>query len=232
MKSPSLSLVHLFFLTYFVAFSGLSFADMRINKSIVNFYPDDLPRQDIEVSNISNKALYLQVEVKEVLNPGTSSQKSHSSIKVEDVEFLASPAKSIVAPGGKRKVRLMNLGEPGDSERVYRVTFRPIPVETEAEKSMVQVLVAYQTLVIVRPKQIEQKIIANRSDKSLILQNRGNSNVLLQAGKMCQSKNQCTDLPAKRLYPGNELLVSLDHSDSDVHYTLNYGRSGLEERLF
>lgn len=213
-------------------FSTSGFADMRINKAIVQFYADDLPRQDVEVSNVSDQDLYLQVEVHEVLNPGTASQQLVQSKNVDDVKFLASPNKAIIAPGGKRKVRLVNLLEPVDEERIYRVTFKPIPVQQDPNQTMVTVLVAYQTLVIIRPREISQELSAERADDRLLLRNSGNSNVLLQNGRLCEGDSHCKELPVKRLYPGNELEVALNGNGADVSYVLNYGRSGQETRHF
>lgn len=232
LNTPGFSSIRNLFAICLVLLPTIGNADMRISNSVVYFYPDDPPRQDIEVTNTSNEPLYLKVEVEEVLNPGTTRQKMHRPANVEQMGFLASPGKAIVPPGNKRKVRLMNLLGPGEKERIYRVTFRPVPADDSAANSMVRLLVAYQSLVIVRPADINQEITSKRSAKSLLLKNQGNSNVLLQGGRMCTDAKNCTELPTRRLYPGNELKLALKNKKADINYTLNYGRAKLEKRVF
>jgi P pilus assembly chaperone PapD len=207
-------------------FSSSVFADMRIDRAIVYFDADEAPRQDVEVSTLSAENLYLQVDVEEVINPGTEKEERRQVKDLEDMGFIASPVKSIVPPNGKRRIRLLNLKGPQDSEKIYRVTFKPVAKEFKADQSMLKLLVAYQSLVIVRPAAGKADVQAQREGQRLMISNAGKSNVYLENGQACRPGGEdCRQVGGRRLYAGN--LHSIDVSDgrSEVSYTLNDGKN-------
>lgn len=200
-------------------------AEMRIDRAIVYFEPDQMPRQDVEVSNLGAENLYLQVDVEEVINPGTDQESRRQVKDLDKMGFIASPVKSIVPPNGKRRVRLLNLKGPQDEEKIYRVTFKPVAKEFKAEQSMLKLLVAYQSLIIVRPKQGKADIQAHRQGQQLTLNNLGKANVYLENGEACLPGGEdCREVPGRRMYAGNQHVIQIEDGRSEISFTLNDGK--------
>lgn len=213
-------------------------ADMRVDRAIVYFEPDAPPRQDVEVSNLSDENLFLKVEVLEVTNAGTAKEERRLVSDLESIGFIASPANSIIPPNGRRSIRLLNLREPDNEERIYRVTFKPVLPELTAQTNAVKLLVAYQSLVVIRPQTIDIDVRSENDDDGLRLSNNGNANVFLQDGQACHTTSkECIDLPSKRLYAGNQWTVTgpeatvFNKSDYDVTYVLNSGTDQVSRKF-
>ncbi len=193
---------------------------MYLNRSIVTFSPDGLPRDDVVVINAEEENLYVSLDVFEVENPGLADERRVQTDDPQDAGLIVTPNKLIVPPLGRKTVRIVNLAQ-GEKERIYRVNVTPILPPLESPKtSMVRVIVAYQLLVIVQPRIPEQNLKVERVDGELRFFNAGNTNVLISEGSQCdrQSTN-CVDLPTKRIYAGGAFNVPLEH-DTPVNYKL------------
>lgn len=193
-------------------------AAMGVDRSIVHFEPEGSPRADVQVINPDDEPLYVQVEVLEVVYPGTLDEQRLPVADPRTVDFLVTPNRFVVPPKSRKIVRLVNLGGHGEQERVLRVNLKPIPAPMEAATSGIRVLVAHQLLVVVMPERPNRDIVASREGNRLVLENRGNVNVLLRSGRDCASeadiqagdgKTACVSIPARRLYPGNSWDVDL-----------------------
>jgi P pilus assembly chaperone PapD len=196
-------------------------AGILLDKAIVEFKPDEPPRQDVVVINDSEtENAYVQVEVLEVVNPGTEQEERRKITDPDEMQFVASPAKLVIPPNGRKQVRLVNLAGPGDQEKVYRVNFTPVLPPLEEPGSKIRVVVAYQVLVLIHPNEPTVDLIANRDGKTLSLQNQGNSYVFVSAGRQCNTKGEnCQDLPSRRLYAGNTWKLDLPYT-TPVTFTL------------
>jgi P pilus assembly chaperone PapD len=196
---------------------------MQLNRSIVIFEPGKPPREDVLILNQENENLYVNVTIMEVENPGTEAE---SRIKLTDPglsKLIVTPNRLIVPPLGRKPIRLVNL-EPSETERIYRVDITPVlPPLEDPKTSMVRIVVAYQLLVIVRPLQPREELVAEREGQQLRFDNRGNTNVLLTEGRQCDASGEsCTDLPTRRIYAGNRFEVSLPYT-TPASYKLTTG---------
>ncbi len=213
-----------FSLSLFIAliFSCASAHSMYIDKAIIDFLPDDVPRQDVKVTNDSDDNLYVQVEVLEVTNPGTDKEQRTPVTNPDEISLLVTPSKMAIPPNGSKTVRILNLDETLQEEKVYRINVTPImpPLQEEGEKSMVRVVIAYQILVLVAPNQPKYVLNSVRNGKDLSFSNSGNSYVVITEGEQCVEPSKdseakddalCFAIPSKRLYPGNSYHVSLPH---------------------
>lgn len=88
--------------TLMVSTQGL--ASMSLDRVIVYFKPDQLPRQDVVASNPDSENLYLQTEVYKVLNPGTEQEERIRVSDPSQVKLLATPGKAIIPPNGRKSV--------------------------------------------------------------------------------------------------------------------------------
>lgn len=187
-------------------------AEMALSKVIVEFRAGDPLREDVEVINAGNENLYLVVEPREVIDPGTDAEQRVERRNPKDVGLLVSPTRVVIEPGARRIVRLSLFEQPTGQDRIWRVTFRPVVGETSAETSALRVLTAYNVLVMAYPPAAAADVTASRAGRQAALENRGNSNALLFDGRQCDATgNNCRDLPTRRLYAGNRWQVDLPY---------------------
>ena len=204
--------------SFFVAASA--HANMFVDRSIVEFVAGQAPQQDIRISNRGDDQMYVQVEVLDVLQPGTEQEQREVVTNLADMTLLATPKQFVLPPQGERAVRLVALAEPGQVDQVYRVNVTPIlPPLADTESSVVRVVVAYQLLVLVLPENPREDLVVTREANILKFENRGNSYVLLADGQQCEVDNG-SNLPTTRLYAGNSWEVELESSAMTASYRL------------
>lgn len=193
---------------------------MLLNRSIVVFKPDQPPREDAAILNQEDENLYINIEIMEVRNPGTEQEERVKMIDPGQSKLIVTPNRLIIPPRGRKAVRMVNL-EPSDQERIYRVNVTPVlPPLEEQTTSVVRIVVAYQLLVIVQPRQPVEDLQVTRTGRQLVFENRGNTNFLISEGTQCDSTGKsCEELPTKRIYAGNRFEVSLTY-DSAASYKL------------
>ena len=187
-------------------------ATMELSNVILHFEPGEPNRQDVEVSNPGEEPLYVQIEPKIVLSPGSDHEDRAPIDDPRDAGLLVTPNKLIVPPGATRVVRFVKLGS-SPTERVYRVSARPIANEIEATQTSLKILIGYEVLAIVYPNNPKPRLEVNRNGKLLTVRNAGNTNVLVREGYQCREPDQphedCIPLAGKRIYPGNTWQVEL-----------------------
>jgi P pilus assembly chaperone PapD len=188
-------------------------AALIVNRSIITFDNPAVNREDVVVINSSNtENLFVEITPYTVVNPGSDEQELNPLLIDDNPEFLVTPNRLVTAPGGRSIVRFLNLQEAGNQERVYRVNMIPItpPLELEeaeenAVNSQLEVVVAYQILVIVPPANPNAEVNISREGKLVSFSNSGNSNYLLTDGEQCDPTDPefCVALEDRRIYPGN-----------------------------
>ena len=211
---------------------SVSANSMLLDRMIVYFEPGKAPRQDIRVSNISDQNLYLQTEIYKVVNPGSDKEERIRITNPDEMKLLATPQKSVVRPKGQRSIRLVSLETPKEKEAVYRVTFRPVTADVEAEQSGIQLLVAYQALIFVRPEKPTFDLDMTSSNGKVTFTNKGNSNVVLRNGQQCASNEKdasCVEIPTGgRLYAGQSLTFDLPNKNKFIKFGVF---NGAEEEI-
>ena len=196
----------------FSFFSVSVHANISVNQTVVTFEPGGSSRQDIDVLNHSDKPVFLQIESFEIVNPGAPGQRR---IKVENPRksgLLVSPKRTALAGGARQLIRFVNLVPSNRMlrDKVFRVTVTPIADPRDNKAAAVKVIVAYEVLVILRPKEARADLVSTRKGEWFEFSNNGNSNVLLKRGKQCENRADnasCVELPGKRLYAGNTWRV-------------------------
>lgn len=194
-------------------------AGIYLDKIVVEFDPNGLPREDIVVFNDdTNDNAYIDITIHEVINPGLPNEERILVENPQDANLLVTPAKMVVAPGSKSQVRLVSLNQNSPVDQIFRVTFTPVLAPFADEGSAVRIVVAYQALVIVPPQNAEADLSYEKGDGVLTFTNSGNSYIKLENGQICgQLLSSCEDLMATRLYAGNTWSVELPF-DGQVTY--------------
>ena len=192
---------------------------------VVDFTHDDEHHQDIQVFNKANDNLYVNVDVVEVLNPGTEQEERVPVKDLKQRSLIVTPNKLIVPGNSKKTVRVVTLAEAEKTDRIFRIDFSPALGKLKARRSAIKILVAYQPLVIIRPSTPVMNIKAVRKGKVITFNNMGNTNALLQNGQQCNPQNitECQQLTNRRLYAGNVWKLDLPY-DAPVSFEVNDGQ--------
>ena len=165
-------------------------ADISVNKAIIEFMPDGEYFTDIKVSNDSRHNAYVAATVQEVIKPGQSAEHKVSASTPEQALLIATPQRLVIPGMETAAIRLLNLDESVKQERVYRVAISPAKGRDKGTNSGVRVIVAYDLLVMVRPKTIVTDIKAQRTNGFMILHNHGNASVILGGGQQCERSRE------------------------------------------
>ena len=206
-------------------------AEMVLSQVIVDLLPGKPPREDLEVWNAGDERMYVSAEPFEIRAPGTLAEERVAATDPENSGILVSPRRLVLEPGERRLVRVAAIGTRGDTERVYRVTIRPVAGPIGADTSALKVLVGYDALVLVRPERFTGEIEAARNGRTLTLTNTGNTAQELFDGQQCDAAGtNCRNLPAKRLYPGAAWEQTLPY-DTPASYRAAIGPA-VRERAF
>jgi P pilus assembly chaperone PapD len=195
-----------------LALAAPASAELIISQLVIKLTPDSRTA-DIEVFNSSEERSYVVVEPREMIAPGTSAEKPFVSPDPEVLGLLVSPRRMIFEPGQRRSVRIARLGAAGPTERVYRVTVKPVAGDLSGSESGLKLLVGYDLLVISRPSVSTTDVRVERTGQHVTLTNRGSSSVELADGKQCDTGGRnCEALPGKRLYAGASWRLPLQKS--------------------
>ena len=193
-------------------------ADLVVNRSIVEMAHGETRADIVLINSDSTENLYIQVDPHVVLKPGESDQVMQKLTAEDNGGLLVSPNRLVIPPGGRSLVRVLNLDAAAVSERIYRINFIPIspPVEIESQaedtvRSRLEVVVAYQVLVIVQPDKPAAVHSVVRTGTEAVFRNDGNSNYLMSDGEQCNPSDaaDCRQLPDHRVYPGNTWQLEL-----------------------
>lgn len=206
-------------------------AEMMLSQVIVDLAPDAPSRGDIEVWNSGSERMYVEADPFRIEAPGTERESRAKVVDPEVAGLLVSPQRIVLSPGERRVIRVAALGPRSASDRVYRVAIRPVAGAVSSDSTAIKLLVGYDVLVLVRPMTVEGDLTAERTGRTLVIRNDSNTAQELFEGRQCNAAGDaCRDLPARRLYPGNELLQALPY-DTAVAYKSAIG-SKVRTRTF
>lgn len=203
-------------------------AEIVLSELIVKLQTSEKVREDVEIWNQSDERAFVIVEASEIVDAGQSSENRLRQPDPAKLGLLVSPARLILEPGQRKLIRVAVVGSPIDRERVYRVTVKPAIGQIASDTSGLKILIGYDVLVLVRPKQLHPSLAAKRTGDLLTVRNEGNVSIELTDGKQCAA-GECTPLPGKRLYSGAEWTVKV-RPGTAVNYTVETaGRRALRQ---
>lgn len=182
-----------------------------VSALVVNLPYNGRGVQDVVVRNRSDRPLFMKATALRVINPGGSPESLTPT-----TELLVSPRRLTLEQGQERTIRLVVAKRTSDAEEsVYRVQLIPDaePFENQAEGQQLRVSTGLALLVTVGPKNPKTSVQPHWRKNTLVLENKGNVNVLLERGQSC-FKGQCATIPSRRLYPGARWEIPLKRADS------------------
>ncbi len=198
-----------------------AFSDMVLNKMVLDFSAEGVRRDDVSVYNSGDKRLYLVVQAEKVVSPGMKAEHREAYHNPKELGLLVTPKRMILEPKQRRLIRIVAINPPSKQEFIYRITIKPVSGKIKTTQTMINVVVGYELLVILRPIQAKSDLKVLRQAKKILFHNQGNTNVLLSRGEQCDENAQnCQTLPVKRVYPGAKWQVDLPYRDTPVRYYL------------
>ena len=194
-----------------VAAIGRAEANMVLSDVIVDLQAPGEMRHDVDVRNDGEDVLYVEVNVQRVPDPAVDASGRAPETDPRTAGLLASPRRLAIAPGERKRVRLVARRVPTDDDLVYRVAFVPRENEAQTEEAMAfKVLIGYEVLVLVRPPGAKPALDVRRDGTTLHVENRGRSSLLVRMLEYCPGDGvPCEELPGNRLYAGEVWDVDL-----------------------
>jgi P pilus assembly chaperone PapD len=203
-------------------------AEIVLSQLVVDLAAKADQRADIEVWNTSPERAYVAAEPSEIVDAGKPGEQRRTEADPEKRGLLVSPNRMILEPNQRRLIRLAPVGPSGMTERVYRVTVKPVAGDLASDVSGLKLLIGYDVLVLLRPSEARSNLSAVRSGNRLTFRNAGNASVELIDGKQCEAGKPCVELPGKRLYAGAEWSQELK-SAAPVEYSVVSGRQSVRK---
>ena len=200
-------------------------AEIVLSQLVVDLGAKADQRADIEVWNTSEERAYVAAEPSEIVDAGKPGEQRRTEADPEKRGLLVSPNRMILEPGQRRLIRVAPIGPRGMTERVYRVTVKPVAGELASEVSGLKLLIGYDVLVLLRPIDVRPNLSAVRSGNRLTFRNGGNASVELIDGKQCTAGKSCAELPGKRLYAGAEWSQELKSASPVEYLVVSAGQS-------
>lgn len=194
-----------------VAATGAADANMVLSDVIVDLQAPGEMRHDVDVRNDGDDVLYIEVNVQRVPDPAVDASGRSPETDPRTAGLLASPRRLAIAPGERKRVRLVARRVPTEDDLVYRVAFVPRENEAQTEEAMAfKVLIGYEVLVLVRPPGAKPALDVQRDGTTLRVENRGRSSLLVRKLEYCPGDGApCDELPGNRLYAGEVWNVEL-----------------------
>ncbi len=169
-KPSKYSLLLLIWLTLFAWMDVQAFS---LNKIVVHFAADKSPREDIEVINTGKETVYLSIQPFLVTNPGTDEERRVSYTNPQEAGLLVTPNRMILKPGAMRRVRMVRLDKSaGKGDKIFRVLFKPEVGKIKAETTAVKIVVAYEVLVLMQPRNPDPSLQCVEKESSCYLRTR------------------------------------------------------------
>ncbi len=206
-------------------------ADMVLSQVIVDLQPGKPSHEDIEIWNDSPERMYAVAEPAQIQSPGTPTERRVTVADPGVSGLLVTPQRMVLEPGQRRIIRLAALLPRDMTERIYRVTVKPVAGPVTAETTALKVLLGYDVLVLLRPQRIAGEVTAARSGRKLDFHNQSNTAQEIYEGKQCDAAGKnCKTLPATRLYAGAQWTVDLTY-ETPVEYRLTAGNGSSVKRF-
>ncbi len=167
--------------------------------------------QDVQIQNTGNDTAYVAISIYRVNNPGMQSQ-SFTALNDNpyQVGLIVTPNKMIIPEGQMRIARILYIGSPISSDAIYEVKFTPVSGQliavgnNQGINAGVELIIAYGASVIVRPANLQPNVIGTRQGTNLILNNTGNTTVLIGNCQQCNGSHCQKVINLNlRLYPNN-----------------------------
>ena len=91
-------------------------AQIQVSQLIVELQPGKHDRQDVDVGNGGTVRAFVEIDPREILNPGSAPESARTDPDPEKLGLLVSPARVVLEPGEHRLIRIATLPAIADRE--------------------------------------------------------------------------------------------------------------------
>lgn len=202
------------------------FAEIEVTPIVIDVMGNKINPQDIRVTNTGDDIAYVKVTPKLITNPGTDKERLLLIDDPSKLGLLVSPRIMQIPPHKFKLIRLVFTQKADSTDRLYRVDVQPtvgdLLLPKKTNEIGIKILVGYGVVVVQRPTELKVSIQLTRKGKTLMVQNNGNTNVVLSNGKQCDSNGKnCQELPPKRIYAHQTWEQTLPY-ETKVTYVESY----------
>jgi len=209
------------FSLFFFLLASPAHAQFAMSEMIIDF-PDNSPRQhDVEIISKSKDTQYIVAQTYLVEHPTRPNEKRTLFSDPTKSGLLITPNKMVLPAGTRKLMRFLLLDQETDKDKIYRVVVKPVikGVDTQGNRVAIKVLVGYEALIIVRPKNPKIDITGERKGNALTLTNNGNTNASFQEGQQCDALgSNCKNLNVTRIYAGDSWTVTLPYQNGAAKF--------------
>ncbi len=195
-------------------------ADLSMSPIVIAFDADTQKRKDFLLENTGERTQYLEVQAHRILDLGSFPEIYESSPVPEEVGLLVAPRRVVLQPGEQKRIRVILLEDPRETDLAWRVEVSPVIGEVESDVPVALTMVGYKALVFARPAEPIVDLVGERVGETVTVRNNGTTNGLLHSGEQCGPPQSCTRVPGKRLWPGMTWQTRLP-KDAPVTFTLS-----------
>ena len=200
-------------LLFCVFFSSLASANVMVYPMSLTMNDVNLSKNQFKVYSKSDKVQYLNIYVKQVLNPATPQEKEVPVSILSGTGIIASPQKIILPPGGEHTVRLRTLSIPS-KEQLYRVYVEPVAANTDEDQVVTEeggsvgISLTWGVLVYSKPQTSEVEL--GIDIKNGMIENKGNIHTWIKDISTCSGATPDTckkTMIEKSVFPGFSLQM-------------------------
>lgn len=181
----------------------------------------------IKVNSKSTDIEFVKVSVKEILNPGTPSEKEVEADMTDSSSIIISPQKFALTPGTTRSIRAITMMAP-KKEKTWRVSFQGVTADgynelpvSNGKKLKVGINIIWAVLVHSAPAQKVASITFDPSANALV--NTGTVRLPITAIGVCKSNSDCIwTKNSSVIYPGMKKIIKVQGFTSDSFLKVSY----------
>lgn len=181
---------------------------------------------DIKVKNMGNTVQYIQTIPSLIKQGGAKTKSKHivfdpAKETPEQFGLLVTPRKLVLRAHQTRVLRVVSLHNNVAKDEYYSVKVVPVQNALEqiygqkkqAIEAALQIIVAYEPLVIITPSLPKVDVAYERKGKVLSMANKGNTYVTFENARQCSPQgSQCQKLQLETLYYGQSRDIKLPYN--------------------
>ena len=209
-------------------------ADFAMSEMIIDFGPTAPRQHDVEIISRGDDVQYIATETIVLDNPGLPNEKRLTVTDPQKSGLMVTPNKLVLPPGARKIMRLLLLKPQGEQDQIYRLVVKPVIQGIDAPKQQfaIKVLVGYEAIIIVRPKNPKIDLVAKRKGNSLTITNNGNTNANIEYGKQCDAlESNCKNVNVTRIYAGQSWTTTLPYLNGNVTYQVWNGTESVDMKF-
>lgn len=193
-----------------------AYAQLLIDNPVIEMRTDEGLRS-IALRNTGGAAVQVTLELEQVLSPATAKPYDEYTVPANRNGVKITPQTLEIPSHGSAEALVQRTLKELTTDEVYRLKVKPVRVPDSSP-----IVLNYDLLLLVRPKQAAPSISLKRTSMGMALVNQGNSNALLSSMQLCDlSIDDCQTLSTQRLYANERWIIPVPKHFDTEHLVLH-----------